>query len=205
VTAAAALALILGAGAARAAEPPPPSRPAEEGCVWRRMTEPAVGIALWVEKCDFGFRTVDYTASAKDKELFEVLHDTGIAAPDSHDPIVYMFVKKAGEPIAAAIRRVSLPSVRAERRAHCRAVPAERYRLPAGREAYEFAPDDEAAILKDAEGEIPDAGCGKFGVDYDSQSYFEYHPKENPRRFAFVLFGQDEHPGFDENSLTFLP
>jgi hypothetical protein len=204
VSAAALALLLLGAGAARAAEVPP-SRAADEGCVWRRMNEPALGLGIWVEKCDFGFRTVDYVASAKDKTLFEVLHDTGIAAPDSRDPVVFLFAKKPDEPIAAAIRRVSAPSAPAERRKHCRAVASDRYKLPAGREAYVFSPDDEAEILKNAEGEIPEAGCGKFGVDYDAQSYFEYHPRENPRRFAFVLFGQDEHPGFDENTLTFLP
>lgn len=205
LSAAAALALILCAGAARAAEPAPPSRPAEEGCVWRRMNEPGVGLALWVEKCDFGFRTVDYVGSAKEKAIFEVMHDTGVAAPDTRDPIVYLFAKRADEPIVAAIRRVSLRSVPAARRARCRAVLAPEVKLPAGKVAYKFSPDDEAELMKNAEGEIPEAGCGKLGVDYDSQSYFEYHPQENPRRFAFVLFGQEEHPGFDEDSLTFLP
>lgn len=202
---AAALALLLGAAPARAVENLPASRPAEKDCAWSRLSDPALGISLLVEKCDFGFRTTSFVASAKEGAVFEILHDTAPATRDARDPVVQVFAKKADEPIEAAIRRVCLPSVPAARRAHCRAVPAPDVRLPAGRAAYKFAPDDEAAIMKAADEDIPEAGCGTFGVDYDSQSYFEYHPKENPRRFAFVLFGQEEHPDFDEDSLSFRP
>ncbi|MBI3563777.1 MAG: hypothetical protein HY079_01115, partial [Elusimicrobia bacterium] len=63
---------------------------------------------------------------------------------------------------------------------------------------------DEEKLVEAAGGDIPDLPCGEYGMDFDSQSYFEYHAAENPKRFAMVFIGQDE-PLFDEKSLKFLP
>jgi len=200
-----ALALLLGAAPARAGAPAPPSRPPEKNCVWVHLTDRALGVTLYHQKCNLGFRTVDFESSPREGAVFEVLRDTAPGAAASREPVIRVLTKTAEETIAAAIRRVALPTTPAARRSHCRAVPAKDVRLPAGHAAYVFAPDDEAAILKRSAGDVPEPPCGDLGMDYDSQSYFEYHPGENPRRFLFVAFGQEEHPDFDEDSLRLLP
>jgi hypothetical protein len=197
---AAALALLLCAAPARAAEA---SRPPEKGCSWKRLSDRTLGLELFYQKCDFGFRTVAFEADRKGGTVVQVLHDAAKGSKDSREPVIRVFTKAPGEPIADAIRRVALASTSADRAPHCRAVPAKDAKLPAGRHAYVFAPDDEIAILKKAAGDIPEPPCGALGVDYDSRSYFEYHPSETTRRFAYVSLGQDEHPDFDELSLTF--
>jgi hypothetical protein len=197
---AAVLALLLCAAPSRAAEA---SRPPEKGCAWKRLSDRKLGLELLYQKCDFGYRTVDFEVSAKEGVVYELLHDAAKGSKDSREPVIRVFTKPSGESISDAIRRVALASTPADRAPHCRAVPAKDKRLLKGRHAYDFAPDDEVAILKKAAGEIPDPPCGSLGVDYDSQSYWEYHPSETTRRFAHVSLGQDEHPDFDELSLKF--
>lgn len=198
---AAALALLLCGAPARASEPA--SRPPDKGCSWRSLSDRKLGLGLLFEKCDFGFRKVNFEADRKEGAVVRIVHDTAKGSKDSREPVIRVFTKASGESIADAIRRVALASTPADRAPHCRAVPAKNAKLPEGRHAYVFAPDDEVAILKKAEGEIPEPPCGALGVDYDSQSYWEYHPSETTRRFAFVELGQEDHPDFDEYSLTF--
>lgn len=200
-----ALALLLCGAPVRADAPSRPSRPPEKDCVWVHLTNPALGLELFHQKCALGFRTVDFISSSLEGTLFEVLRDTAPGSKASSTPVIRVFSKKTEEPIVDAIRRIALPQTPAPRRAHCRAVAAQDVHLAPGRLAYVFAPDDEKAILKKADGDIPEPPCGELGMDYDSRSYFEYHPSENPRRFLFVAFGQEEHPDFDEDSLRLLP
>jgi hypothetical protein len=199
---AAALALLLTPAAARAAEPPP-SRAPDKDCAWSRVTDRGLGLALWAEKCDYGFRRVGFAPSEKDAALYEVERDTAPGSAESREAVIRLFAKDAKESIEDAIKRVALDSTPAERRPRCRAVPAKDVRLRAGRAAYLFAPDDDEEIRRKAGGEIPDPPCGELGLSYDGIAYFEYHPAENPRRFAFVVIGQEEHALFDEDSLEF--
>ncbi len=76
-----------------------------------------------------------------------------------------------------------------------------------GKKAYQIVPDEELAdqAAREAQGDIPEPPCGDRSESADGISYFEFHPDENPRRFVFVDAGQEEHPMFDERSLTFLP
>src|SRR5690242_17926934 len=35
-----------------------PSRPAQKGCKWEKLSEAALGVEAWVQQCDFGFRKI---------------------------------------------------------------------------------------------------------------------------------------------------
>jgi hypothetical protein len=36
-----------------------PSRPAQEGCAWEKLSDAKVGLSAWVERCNFGDRKID--------------------------------------------------------------------------------------------------------------------------------------------------
>lgn len=180
------------------------SRPPEKGCAWSTLRDAKVGVEVEVQTCDFGFRTIRFEASPSDASIYEVVVDTAPGSKPSREALILVMKKPAGEKIEAAIRRVASPLAPAPRRKHCRAVPDKDSTLPAGKLAFDYAPDDEEKLLEAAGGDIPDLPCGEYGKDFDSQSYWEYHPKENPKRFAMVFLGQDA-PMFDEKSIKFLP
>jgi hypothetical protein len=184
-----------------------PSRAPQKGCVWARLDAPELGLELFHEKCDFGFRTVTHVASAKDGTVYEALRDTGTRR-ESLEPIIVMFDAKEGEPPAAAIKRAIFPAMKRRERKNCVVVRKKLGFLDSiGKAAYVIVPSEDyaAELARDAGDEIPPAPCGARGVAADAFTYFEFNRDENPRRFAYVDFGQDEHPLFDERSLTFLP
>ncbi|MEP6769644.1 MAG: hypothetical protein ABJC61_13305 [Acidobacteriota bacterium] len=37
-----------------------PSRPPVPACAWETISDPAVGLAAWVQRCDLGFRKIDF-------------------------------------------------------------------------------------------------------------------------------------------------
>jgi hypothetical protein len=37
-----------------------PSRKPVKGCSWRKISDPALGLEAWVQRCDFGFRKIDF-------------------------------------------------------------------------------------------------------------------------------------------------
>jgi len=186
------------------AEEPKASRPSQSGCVWRTLADKQVGLELLTQNCDFGFRKIHFESSPKDASVYVVTLDTASGSKESREALIIVFKKKASEKIEVAIRRVAAPLAPESRRRHCRAVPSKNVGLPVGSFAYSYKPDDEDKLVEAAGGEIPDLPCGIYGMDFDSESYFEYHPAENPRHFAFVFIGQDT-PLFDEKSIKFLP
>jgi hypothetical protein len=202
VSLAAALALSLAAAASAA----PPSRAPEKGCVWKRLDAPELGVSLYHQKCDFGFRTADHSASAKTGSVYEVLRDTATGR-ESKEPVISMIPVKAGETPEAAIRREVFPSMKGLERNRCVVVRKNVAALDsAGKAAYTIVPNAAyaAELAKQFRDEVPPPPCGARGESADGQSYFEFHPRESSRRIAFVDLGQDE-PLFDERSLRFLP
>lgn len=205
---AAALALLVGAAAVSPAQEPLPgaSRPPEKGCVWARLAAPGLGLELLYQKCGLGFRAIDYSASAKDGLVYEVVREAATGKL-SQEPRIQVFAKKADENISAAIKRVASKRQSSRERKHCDVAAKTLDFLDATKRAYVLVPDDElAAILAKKAGDgVPPPACGPLGDQPDGLGYFEYHPDESVTRFAYVDFGQDEHPLFDERSLTFLP
>jgi hypothetical protein len=37
-----------------------PSRAAEKGCVWEKLSDSKIGLEAWVQRCDFGFRKINF-------------------------------------------------------------------------------------------------------------------------------------------------
>jgi hypothetical protein len=185
----------------------PPSRPADKGCAWDRLSDPALGLALYAPKCDFGYRRIDFKASAEKKTVFQVLRDSGTAA-DNPEPVIWVYEKKADESPEKALRRLFVSKLNRNQRRHC-VVKETTFAFfdGTGKRAYEIVPDEDLAeeTERNAHGDIPEPPCGDRGRSADGISYFEFHEAENPRRFVFVDAGQEEHPLFDERSLTFLP
>jgi hypothetical protein len=199
-----ALVLVLAAVAsARAAEP---SRAPEKGCVWTRLSTPGFGLELLYQKCDLGFRTIDYAAVLKDGTVYEVFYETA-THQRSREPRIQLFEKSPDENIQAAIRRVAAKKQTRRERKHCDVQAKTLDFLDAEKRAYVLSPDDElAAVLANKAGDgVPPPACGPMGDQPDGLGYFEYHPDESAKRFAYVDFGQEDHPSFDERSLVFLP
>ena len=182
------------------------ARPPERGCAWKTLSSADVGVELLHQRCELGFRIIDYVASAKDRSIYEVIVDTG-AHRGSREALIVLFDKKPEETPEAAIKRAVFGKLTLKQRRHCAVVPKKLGFLGADKRAYTISPDESYAadVARKAGDQIPPPPCGQHGEMPDGFTYFEFHPAENPSRFAFVVFGQDEHPLFDESSLKFLP
>lgn len=184
------------------AHPVPPRAP-EKGCAWTLLTSPEIGLELQVQKCDFGYRTIEFGVGKR--ALIQSMTDKG-KKPDLF-PVVVMYEKKEGEGPDEAIRRAVFGKLSRYERKHCRVVAkAVPHMVGADKAAFTIEPDEKyaEAHAKKYAGEVPPPPCGDMGTSFDGISYFEFHDAENPRRFAFVNAGQDA-PLFDETGLKFLP
>src|SRR5437660_51104 len=90
--------LLLGTIASTAAADHP-SRPPVKGCKWERLSDAALGLDAWVQRCDFGFRKIDlYTKGAS---LY--IHYSDGGAPD---PLIDVLPLLPGETAEAGIKRI---------------------------------------------------------------------------------------------------
>ncbi|MBB6407471.1 hypothetical protein [Mesorhizobium sangaii] len=181
------------------ADEPAPSRPPIDKCVWEKLTDKTVGLAAWVQRCDFGFRQIHFEFAGN---ALAIKYSDGGAA----DPLVELYDIKPGETAEAALQRLFLEKTEKAVSARCVLAPY----TPAGTapsvKRYTFSPD--AAYAKELEAkadphEIPDPPCGDWGEMPDGIQYFEV-PKGAARKLLFVRIGQDE-PLFDEQTLLVLP
>jgi hypothetical protein len=200
---AAALAAALAATAMMAAAPAAPApRSAEKGCEWKLFTSAALGIEVPYQRCDFGYRVIDFAAGKRG--LYQTMQDKG-KKRDVY-PVITVFDKKADEAPDEAIRRTAFKALSWYKRRHCAVVATHVAHLGLNKAAFTISPDAEyaAKAAKEAGTDIPEPPCGDQGESADSVSYFEFHPLENPRRFVFVSAGQDT-PLFDDSAIRFLP
>jgi hypothetical protein len=179
------------------------SRPAQKGCAWAALAD--AGVELSYQKCNWGYRTVDFVSASTEAVVYEVIHDTKGKNPDAWEPVIRLFTKEADETPEAALKRLFYGALSAEQKKRCVVTREKISFKDKNKTAYSISPDAafDAEIRKKAEGDIPEPPCGEMGMDYDSQSYFEFH--RGATRFAHVSFGQEEHPDFDEESLVYLP
>ena len=185
-----------------AAPAPSGSRAPEKGCAWKLFSSPALGLEVPYQRCDFGYRVIDFVAGKN--ALLESMTDTGKKA-DIY-PVVTVFEKKAEEGPDEAILRVAGKKLSRYKRKHCIVLAKHVASLGAGKAAFTLSPDAEylSKVEDEAGGDIPAPPCGDLGELADGLTYFEFHPTENPRRFLFVNAGQDT-PLFDETALKLLP
>jgi len=184
---------------ADAAKPPDPSRAAVKGCTWERLSDPALGLAAWVQRCDYGFRKIDFLVQGN--AVMARYSDGGDPYPQ-----VEVLDLQAGESPEAGIRRVYAARTEAAIAKRCVLAPW-REGAPSGRKRYAFVPD--AAYRKELDrtaspDEVPEPACGDLGDAPDGIQYFEAQPDSGARKVLFVRVGQDE-PLFDEATLELLP
>ncbi len=190
------MALLFGVATAVAAQPDQPSRPASKGCAWEKIADTKVGLAAWVERCDYGFRKIDFLF--KDGALAMRFSDGG-----EPEPVVEVFGRLPGESPQAGVLRIAREHTAPEIAARCLVVPYNIGKPPAGARRYAFAPN--AAYrrelkAKEDPNEVGDPPCGDWGVAPDGIQYFEVRPADPARKILFVRVGQDQ-PLFDEQSL----
>jgi hypothetical protein len=184
---------LLGIIASTAVADDRPSRPPVKGCKWERLSDPALGLDAWVQRCDFGFRKIDlYT---KGSSLY--IHYSDGGAPD---PLIDVLPLLPGETAEAGIKRIFSSHTPAKLARRCRLAPYVVETRP-GATRYTFVPN--AAYKKELDAksdpnEVGDPPCGDWGDAPGGIQYFETQP--GARRVVFVRVGQDE-PLFDEKTL----
>jgi hypothetical protein len=170
-----------------------PSRPSVKGCKWEKLSDAALGLDAWVQRCSYGFRKVDlYT---KGSSLY--IHYSDGGAPDA---LIDVLPLQAGETAEAGIKRIFLSHTPAKIAKRCVLAPYPGDKRP-GAARYTFVPN--AAYKKELHAksdpnEVGDPPCGEWGDAPDGIQYFETQP--GARRVLFVRAGQDE-PLFDEKTL----
>jgi hypothetical protein len=163
-----------------------PSRPADKGCVWEKFANAAVGLEAWVERCDYGFRKIDFVA--RGRSLAIRYSDGG--APEN---VVDVIDRLPGESGEAAVKRIFAAHTEKTLVSRCVARPFRGMKARKDVQRFTF-------VLKKPvptpEGDVPEPPCGEWGASADGIQYFEVHPK----KILFVRVGQDI-PLFDEQTL----
>jgi hypothetical protein len=179
-----------------------PSRAPEKGCTWETLSDASVGLEAWVQRCDFGFRKIDFLFQGN--ALAMRYSDGG-----GPEPLVEVFDLLPGEKPQTGIRRLFDARTDKQLASHCVLAPykGEGDKPPAGVKRYTFVPnkalEKELAAKADSDG-VPDPPCGDWGDAPDGIQYFETHPDGGVAKVLFVRVGQDE-PLFDERTLRLLP
>ena len=178
-----------------------PSRAAQKGCTWEKISDVTLGLEAWVQRCDFGYRKINLFA--KKNALMSKYSDGGDA-----EALIEVFDLNANEKAEDGIKRIFAEHTPDKALvARCELKSYKGDHAPAGVKRFTFLPN--AALKKEWEaktdpGDIPEPPCGDWGDAPDSIQYFEAQPATGAQRVMFVRAGQDE-PLFDEKTLRLLP
>jgi hypothetical protein len=178
-----------------------PSHAAFKGCKWEKLSDPALGLEAWVQRCDYGFRKIDFFL--KGRAIFERFSDGG-----EPEALVEVLDLAPGETPEAGVNRVFAEHTEKSLAARCVMKPYRDWpKPPAGVKRYTFLPN--AAYQKEVDAkaspdEVGEPACGEWGGMPDGVQYFETQPKSGARKILFVRVGQDD-PLFDEKTLKLLP
>lgn len=174
-----------------------PSRPAENGCAWEKLSDAKVGLGAWVQRCDFGDRKIDLHFQGN--AVVQKFSDGG-----DPEPVIRVFALKPAESDEDGMRRIFDENTAPDIAARCVAEDADYAKPPADVWRYTFVPNAEyaAELARSASpDEVPEPPCGPFGIWPDGIQYFEI--QGNARTILFVVAGQDA-PLFDEQTLELL-
>jgi hypothetical protein len=193
-------AAFVGARYAAAAPKGGPSRAPAKGCVWEKLTDRKLGLEAWVQRCDFGFRKIDFLFA---KGSLAVRFSDG----GGPDPLVDVLDLEPGESEEAGVRRLFKARTAKGLADRCVLQASRETKPPRGVKRFTFVPN--AAFQKELDAkadpnEVGDPPCGDWGTAPDGIQYFEVQPSSGARKVLFVRVGQDE-PLFDEKSLRLLP
>ena len=177
-----------------------PSRPAMKGCSWEKVKDEKVGLSAWVQRCDLGFRKIDFVFTGTS---LSIRYSDG-GAPE---PLVDVLGLRSGEAPEAGVRRIFAEKTDAGLARRCVLAPFRGAKRPPDVKRYTFVPD--AAYAKELKAKadpelIGDPPCGDLGAAPEGIDYFETQPKSGAGKVLFVRAGQ-EAPLFDENTLRLLP
>lgn len=195
-----ALLVLANVAIAKPPEPPvsKPSRAAEKGCAWERFSDATLHLEAWVERCDYGFRKIDFVK--KGNALAARFSDGG----GSVEPVVEVLDLLPGETPENGLKRLYAAHTPKAVAARCKLVPDPmQTQMPKGVKRYTFVPkpDYEKELkAKQDPNDVPDPPCGDWGESADSIQYFEAHPGSGVAKVLLVHAGQDTPP-FDEDSL----
>jgi hypothetical protein len=192
-------ALLLGVAFPAGAAAGGPSRKPVKGCAWRQISDATLGLEAWVQRCDFGFRKIDFQV-AKSSLLIRWSDGGGTT-----EPVVEVLDLEQGETPEAGMRRIFASHTDKKLAARCVLRRYTEGSVPAGVQRFTFVPDAAYQKTLDARPEdgVPDPPCGDWGVAPDGIQYFEAQPSSGARKVLFVRVGQDE-PLFDEATLRLL-
>ncbi|MER8833950.1 hypothetical protein NKJ72_13390 [Mesorhizobium sp. M0045] len=176
-----------------------PSRPPVDKCSWERLADRDVGLAAWVQRCDFGFRRIHFEFGGN---ALAIKYSDGGSA----DPVVEVFDMLPGEAADAALQRIFTQKTEKAISTRCVLMPYTEGATPARILRYVFSPDaayrEELKTVANPD-EVGEPPCGEWGEAPDGIQYFEVQSPEL-RKLLFVRVGQDE-PLFDEQTLQVLP
>jgi hypothetical protein len=176
-----------------------PSRAPVKGCAWEKLADAAVGLDAWVQRCDFGFRKIDFMFAGN---ALTIRYADG-GAPY---PVVEVLDLLPNETPQAGVRRLFAARTAPALAARCVLASYRREKPPAGVKRYTFVP--KAAYQKELDAkanpdEVGDPPCGDWGDAPDGIQYFQVLPSSKARKVLFVRVGQDE-PLFDEKTLRLI-
>jgi hypothetical protein len=186
-----------------AAQKTAPSRKADKDCAWETVKDPLLGFEAFVERCDYGFRKIDFLL--KNAQLVIRYSDGG-----TPEPVIDVLDLLPNETPEAGIKRVFAAKTDKAVAARCVLAPYKPYDgapAPTGVKRYTFVPN--AAYAKEVKkkedpGEVGDPHCGDYGESPDGIAYFEAQPASGAQKVLYVRIGQDT-PLFDEQTLRLLP
>jgi hypothetical protein len=177
-----------------------PSRTAQKGCVWEKLSDATLGLEARVQRCDFGSRKINLYA--KGNALMQHYSDGG-----ADERLIETFDLRKGETPPEGVKRVfaeHTPDKALAARCLVEAYKGEGS-APNGAKRYTVVPN--AGLKKELDanrdpGDIPEPPCGDWGDMPDSVQYYE--AQAGIGRIMIVRAGQDE-PMFDEKTLRLLP
>jgi hypothetical protein len=170
-----------------------PSRPADKGCQWEKVSNATLGFEAWVERCVYGSRKIDLFL--KGSSLFIRSSDGG--APEA---LVDVLALLPGETAEAGMNRIFAAHTDKKLAKRCVLAPYPGDSRP-GAKRYTFLPDKaykKELDKKASPDEVGDPPCGDWGDAPDGIQYFEVQP--GARSVLFVRVGQDV-PLFDEKTM----
>jgi len=163
-----------------------PSRPGEKGCVWEKFANASLGLEAWVQRCDYGFRKIDFLAQG---QSLAIRYSDG-GAPD---PVIDVIDRLPGESAEKAVTRIFAAHTDKDLVRRCVARPFTGTKARKDVKRYTFVL---RKPIKQPTDDVPEPPCGPWGDAPDGIQYFEVHPT----KVFFVRVGQDT-PLFDEQTL----
>ena len=188
---------LLAAGSIPASKP---SRKPLKGCTWEKLSDPGAGLEAWVQRCDFGFRRIDFLLEHR---ALAIRYSDG----GQPDPVVEILDLEDGEAIEPGIRRLFAERTSRFLGSRCRLAPYKDGKPPVGTKRYTFVPDAAYAAELERKADpnaVGDPPCGDWGTAPDGIQYWEAQPTSGAKKVLFVRVGQDV-PLYDERTLRLLP